>query len=110
MLSKGVSEDGGGSELHVITRKKLVEAETKYSIDLDGWYRVAKGAKWKNLQEVRDVYANVDGVPIGDRVYTVFNISGNSYRLVTEIYYEDQTILIRHVLTHAEYDKDNWKQ
>ena len=71
---------------------------------------MAKAAKWKNLQEVRSVYTHADGVPVGDRVFTVFNISGNSYRLVTEIYFEDQTILIRHVLTHAEYDKDDWKK
>jgi hypothetical protein len=31
-------------------------------------------------------------------------------RLVTEIYYEQQTILVRHVLTHSEYDKGDWKQ
>jgi mRNA interferase HigB len=47
---------------------------------------------------------------VGDRVYTVFNILGKSYRLLTEIYYEDQTILVRHVLTHAAYDKGDWKK
>jgi len=31
-------------------------------------------------------------------------------RLITEIYYEDQTLLIRHILTHAEYDKEDWKK
>ena len=56
------------------------------------------------------MYRHADGVSVGDRVYTVFNISGNRYRLVTEIYFEDQTILIRHLLTHAEYDKDDWKK
>jgi len=97
-------------DLHVISRKKLLEAEKKHSIDLDAWYRVAKAAKWKDLQEVRSVYRHADGVSVGDRVYTVFNISGNRYRLVTEIYFEDQTILIRHLLTHAEYDKNDWKK
>jgi len=29
---------------------------------------------------------------------------------MTEIYYEDQTILIRDVLTHTEYDKEAWKK
>jgi mRNA interferase HigB len=77
---------------------------------LDAWYRVAKSAKWTSLEGVREIYPSADGVPVGERVYTVFNISGNSFRLITEIYYEDQVILIRHVLTHAEYDKEEWKK
>ncbi len=54
--------------------------------------------------------SHADGVRVGGKVYTVFNVSGNSFRLVTEIFYKDQTILIRHVLTHAEYDKGEWKK
>ena len=97
--------------MHIITRKKLLEADRKHSglgVPLDAWYRAAKSAKWKSLEEVRRTYSHADGVPVGDRVYTVFNVSGNTYRLVTEIFYEDQTILIRHILTHAEYDKGKW--
>jgi mRNA interferase HigB len=71
---------------------------------------VAKSAVWKTLLEVRQSYASADGVPGGDRVYTVFNIQGNSFRLVTEINYQSQTIFVRHVLTHAEYDKGDWKK
>ena len=99
--------------MHIISRKKLLEADRKHGgvgVSLDAWYRTAKSAKWSSLEEVRQSYPHADGVPVGDRVYTVFNIVGKSYRLVTEIYYEDQTILVRHVLTHAEYDKGDWKK
>jgi mRNA interferase HigB len=99
--------------MHIISRKKLLEADRKHSglgIPLDAWYRIAKSAKWKSLEEVRRTYSHADGVPVEERVYTVFNISGNSYRLVTEVFYEDQTILVRHILTHAEYDRGAWKK
>ena len=99
--------------MHIISRKRLLDADRKHrglGVSLDAWYRTAKSAKWKSLEEVRQTYPHADGVPVGDRVYTVFNISGNSYRLVTEIFYDDATILIRHILTHAEYDKGGWKQ
>ena len=41
--------------------------------------------------------------------YTIFNIKGNSYRLIVKIEYRFQMIYIKHVLTHTEYDKGNWR-
>jgi mRNA interferase HigB len=55
-------------------------------------------------------YASADGVNLGHKVYTVFNISGNKLRLITDVVYRYQTIYIKHVLTHAEYDKGAWKK
>lgn len=95
--------------MHVISRKKLLEAVAKYpdlAGPLDSWYRVAKIAKWSDLIEVRRHFPAADGAGR----YTVFNIKGNAYRLITEIYYQSQVILIRAVLTHAEYDKEGWKK
>lgn len=95
--------------LHVISRKKLREAAEMHSDlgkPLDVWYRVAKKADWKNLLEVRQVFPTADAV---DR-FTVFNIKGNAYRLITEINYQTGRIFLRHVLTHAEYDKGDWKK
>ena len=42
--------------------------------------------------------------------WTVFNIKGNQYRLVTEIHYRFRRIYIRHGLSHAQYDQEKWKQ
>ena len=41
--------------------------------------------------------------------YTVFNIGGNKYRLITEISYERGKVFLRHVLTHADYSRGTWK-
>ncbi len=41
----------------------------------------------------------------GSRV--VFNISGNSYRLVVRVNYRAQVVDIRFFGTHAEYDRVN---
>jgi mRNA interferase HigB len=91
--------------MHIITRRKLLDAARKHGgldVPLDAWYRTAKSAKWKSLEDVRRTYSHADGVPMDDTVYTVFNLSGNRFRLVTEMFYDDQTILLRHVLTHSE--------
>jgi mRNA interferase HigB len=40
--------------------------------------------------------------------YTVFNIKGNTYRLIVKIEYRWQIIFVKHLLTHAEYDRKEW--
>ncbi len=55
--------------------------------------------------EVRLTFPTADAVGR----FTIFNIKGNAYRLITEINYRTERIFLRHVLTHAEYDKGAWK-
>ncbi len=94
--------------MHVIDRKRLRQAERKHG-DLVGplgtWFKVARKARWKNIEEVRKTYPKTD--PVGP--YTVFNIKGNSYRLIAKIEYGKGMIFIKSVLTHAEYDEGDWK-
>ena len=93
--------------MRVITRRKLLEAADKHrdiSASLDVWYRVAKRADWKHLTDVRKVFPTADA----GGEFTVFNIKGNSYRLITEINYRAGRIFLRHVLPHAEYSKGGW--
>ena len=62
-------------------------------------------AEWRNLVDVRKTYGSADYVD----PYTVSNIKGGSHRLIVKIEYRWQMIFIKHVLTHAEYDKGGWK-
>lgn len=74
------------------------------------WAGVARAAKWRSLTDVRKIYPSSDGVRLAsDVVVTVFNVKGNSYRLLTVINYDAQRIYIIDVLTHADYDKQKWK-
>jgi mRNA interferase HigB len=72
---------------------------------LMAWYLIAKRAQWQNLPEVRMDFRHADAV--GN--FTVFNIGGNKFRLITVIKYRWQVIYIRHVLTHLEYSRETWK-
>jgi mRNA interferase HigB len=95
--------------MHVISRKKLKEAAEQHADlegPLDAWFRISKKASWKSLADVRKTFSSADGVG----KWTVFNIKGNQYRLIAEINYVFGRIYIRHVLTHAEYDRGGWKQ
>jgi mRNA interferase HigB len=99
--------------MHIISRKRLLEAAKAFKDangPLDAWHRIAKSAAWKSLADVRRTYSHAEGVRVGDVVYTVFNICGNNYRLITEIFYKERTILVRRVLTHKEYNEETWKR
>jgi mRNA interferase HigB len=83
---------------------------TQAARDLDTWERSARRANWTSLADVRKVYPKADGVTIGKRTYTVFNIAGNRFRLIVQIVYGSRTIFFKRILTHAEYDRDDWRQ
>jgi mRNA interferase HigB len=72
---------------------------------VNDWYTTVSKANWKNLEDVRQIYRDAEAV--GN--FTVFNIKGNDYRLIVGIDYENQTVYYKYFLTHAEYDKDRWK-
>ena len=69
------------------------------------WYLVVKNAAWSSLEDVREVYRDAESV--GN--FTIFNIKGNNYRLIVGINYVKQRAYFKFFLTHAEYDKDYWK-
>ena len=73
---------------------------------ISDWYKIAKAAEWKSLVEVRKVYPHADYV----HPYTVYNLKANKYRLVVKIEYRWQIVFVKHLLTHAEYDKGAWKK
>ena len=73
---------------------------------LESWYAVVRRAVWRTPAELKAVYPSADFV--GRR--TVFNIAGNKYRLIARVNYRSQRIFVLFILTHAEYDRGNWKQ
>ena len=90
--------------MHVISRKALLEFASKHAdawTPLDDWYRIAKKGEWKHLEEVRKTFPHAD---LAEK-FTIFNISGNKYRLSTLINYRSQRIYIDKVMTHAEYSR-----
>ncbi len=95
--------------MHIITRKRLREFWEKYpnaQTSLTIWYQRTETAQWQNFTELRQLFPSADQV----ENLTVFNISGNKYRLITLIDYTHKKVFIRNILTHAEYDTNNWKK
>jgi mRNA interferase HigB len=59
-------------------------------------------ANWQSPLDVKASRRNASIIG-DDRV--VFNIKGNTYRLIVAIRYDISIIFIRFIGTHAEYDK-----
>lgn len=95
--------------MRVINTENLVEFSKIHpdaEVSLDAWRQIAEQAEWRHIMDVKEVYPHADFV----EGYTVFNIGGNKYRLITKITYKVKTIYIKQVLTHTEYDEGKWKK
>jgi mRNA interferase HigB len=74
---------------------------------LKTWYDAAINSEWKTPNDVKNTYANAS-ILKNSRI--VFNIKGNSYRLVVKFNFEKQWMFIRFIGTHKDYneiDADN---
>lgn len=94
--------------MHVISQKALrafwirhPEAETA----LRRWHQVVESATWTSFADLRGTFASADAY--GRCV--VFNVGGNKYRIIAAIHYNRSKVYLRHILTHAEYDRGAWK-
>ena len=95
--------------VHVIGKsawRLAIKADRAVGAAIGEWHKVAVAAGWRNLADLRRTYPSADFVD----PYTVFNIQDNRYRLIVKIEYRWQMIFVKHLLTHAEYDKGNWKK
>ena len=89
----------------IVTKTKLNEFSRKNSVavePLNNWYQITVKADWKSFSDVKTSFNTVDAV--GNDRY-VFNIKGNTFRLIAMIHFDIRTVYIRFIGTHAEYDK-----
>lgn len=69
---------------------------------LKSWYHEVSKTEWKSPNDIKQHYPSAS-ILGNNRV--VFNIKGNSYRLIVKINFDYQMIWIRFIGTHSEYDK-----
>ena len=96
-------------KLRVIAKKILRafwEKHNECEQQLKAWYQEASKAEWTNPNEIKSAYPSASLIG-NNRI--VFNIKGNSYRLIVKVNFEYQMAWVRFIGTHAEYDKINAK-
>lgn len=91
--------------MRIVTFKRIKEFSESHpdaESPLHLWYYTVSSKEWASLNDIRNDFNTVDY--IGNHRF-VFNIKGNSYRLVAIISFNAKKVYIRFIGTHAEYDK-----
>lgn len=87
------------------TLRAFWESSPKYADSkgsLEAWHAEVLKATWKSPQELKAQFRSAS-ILKNNRV--VFNIAGNKYRLVVTIDYLRQTVYIKFIGTHRQYDQ-----
>jgi mRNA interferase HigB len=75
------------------------------------WLQTTKRSEWRNAAELKTTFNDVDSVTVesGRTVY-IFNIERNRHRLIAAIHFNTQRVYVLRILSHKEYDRDQWKR
>lgn len=107
--------------MHITGDEKLNKFAQRHSTArsaLQRWYALMKEGTFESTVDLRETFPQAEQVrgqtgkfaQMGERTAsTVFNI-GRQFRLIAFVDYENQSVIIREVLTHAEYDRGKWKR
>lgn len=90
--------------MRIISKKKIRDYSKYHAqaeLPLTEWYFTMKETNVRSFNALRERFNSVDYV----YGYTIFNVGGNNYRLITAIHYNTQHCYIRAIWTHAEYSK-----
>jgi mRNA interferase HigB len=74
------------------------------------WRRIMRQEQFRHFADLRRCFRAADQVRVASgNPVVVFNVCGNTYRLICAIHYDTGKVFLLRFLTHAEYDKDRWK-
>lgn len=90
--------------MRVTSNKALVELASLHpgaEAPLRAWRRLLESADIANYAGLRALMNSVDKA--GD--FFVFDVGGNKYRIVAAVHFNRGLLYVRHVFTHAQYDR-----
>lgn len=91
--------------MRIITFRKIrefTEIHNDADVALREWYKKTQKADWNCFADIRKTFNRSDAV--GNNRF-VFNIKGNSFRLIAIVLFRMKTVYIRFIGTHNDYEK-----
>lgn len=98
--------------MNVISKRGLMEfakakrVDSETTNELSEWHRSAHAAVWRNLMDVRRDFPGADQVG----AVVIFNVRHNRFRLITRVEFSKGLMFVKALLTHKEYDREEWKK
>ncbi|WP_017523410.1 type II toxin-antitoxin system HigB family toxin [Pusillimonas noertemannii] len=89
--------------MHIISKRQLREFWTIHPESASAllhWHTTLMHARASNFSALKTVFNTVDWVS----GYVVFNVGGNKYRIIADVVFRSQTVFIKHVFSHKEYE------
>jgi len=93
--------------VHVISKQPFSEASAKYPCDRDAimhTYNVLRKAEFSTPGIMKETFTSLDNFKYKDK-WWVLDIGGNNLRLICAILFSSQKIYVKHIVSHAEYNK-----
>ena len=91
--------------MRIVTYRRIQEFAIEHAdaeTPLNVWYHTTTSKSWRSVTDIKQTFNSVDYV--GNHQF-VFNIKGNTYRLIAIISFNAKKVYIRFIGTHSEYDK-----
>lgn len=93
--------------MHVISRKPFNDATKLYPNDSEALvhvYTTLCNGQFSTPDELKKVFPNLDNFKYRDK-WWVIDIGGNNLRMIAFIEFRDNRMYVKHIVSHAEYDK-----
>ncbi len=93
--------------MHVIKKNAFDEAGRKFPnerVAIEGAFQILNKGTFKTPEELKKAFPSLDNFKYKDKWYVV-DIGGNNLRLMALIFFRNQKFYVKHIVTHAEYDK-----
>jgi mRNA interferase HigB len=92
--------------LHIIAQSRLKAfwekpGRTDSEGPLRAWHAEVDGSTWTKTSDIKSRYPSASFLA---RNRVVFNIKGNTYRLVVDVRYKAKIVFVVWIGTHSEYD------
>lgn len=94
--------------MRIITEARIREAKEKWpraASALELWRILIKRNSPKDHAELKQLSPALDKYK--DKY--IFDVGGNKLRIIATVQFKAQTVYIKHVLDHKEYDQGKWK-
>ena len=95
--------------MRIISKKPLKDFWERHPESrpaLENWFYRARKLTAPSFPALLQTFGSADYV---DGI-TIFDVGGNRYRIATVIHYDKQRLYVRQVMTHAEYDRNEWRR